>query len=115
MQPAEILAALKQSFADVEMKPFLQVVREEHEAEGSTASAEERRFYQPFTEVNAYVIRSKKGGVDVSIFSSQLCTAIGGLSKPPSPNPSVERTSLRPLRGPKAAAHVERWAPANER
>jgi hypothetical protein len=24
------------------------------------------------------------------------------------PNPSVERTSLSPLRGPKAAAHVER-------
>jgi hypothetical protein len=30
-------------------------------------------------------------------------------------NPSIERTSLSWLRQPKAAAHVERWAPANER
>ena len=27
------------------------------------------------------------------------------------PNPSIERTSLSQLRWPKAAAHVERWAP----
>jgi hypothetical protein len=35
--------------------------------------------------------------------------------KIPAPNPSIERTSLSWLRQPKAAAHVERWAPAVER
>ena len=44
------------------------------------------------------------------------CTAsrnlFSGVFRTVSPNPSIERTSQRPLRALCAAAHVERWAPA---
>jgi GNAT superfamily N-acetyltransferase len=37
------------------------------------------------------------------------------MHRPPGANPSIERTSLSWLRQPKAAAHVERWAPVRAR
>jgi hypothetical protein len=78
-QPAEFLAAFRGRFADATMRPFLQLVREQHAADGTRPDPAVSRS---LTGSNAFDIESGAGNVHLVLLTGSLCTAMGLATRP---------------------------------
>jgi hypothetical protein len=78
--PSSMYKALHQRFPDAELQAFLDDVAKEHAADGTHPSKEEQHFFRSFTISNAFVLLSKKGGVEVNLVTEGVCKSIGGFA-----------------------------------
>lgn len=78
LNPQELLAYLKRDkYPDAQMMPFMKYFA----AQGDPVSDEQKLFYVPFTDADAFLIYTKSGGVEIGVLSKVLCKKIGGFQE----------------------------------
>lgn len=77
--PTQWLARLRKQYPDATLEPFLTGLAKAHQAEGSTASAQERDAYKGLTPSNALVVRSTQLDIDLAFFTRDACRSLGWL------------------------------------
>lgn len=71
--PEKVLAAFRHRWPDATLRPYTDVLAEQHGAHGNVPDADERRALSAFTPENAFWLSSTQGDVQLLLLTEDVC------------------------------------------